>query len=496
MIGYRDEKDFPNVLSSWSDLLHPEDRDRVLKQFYAAINDYTGRSIYDVEYRLLTKNQGYRWFRATGKLSRREDGTPVTYVGMFIDTTQRKETDDKLLEQQRLLEDALERAQRASQAKTTFLNNMSHDIRTPMNAIIGFTNLAFSHLDTPELVGDYLGKIAVSSNHLLSLINDVLDMSRIESGNIVMNEEPCSLPEVIYDLQLIIQADVDDNNQSFHLDSSGLVHPCVICDRLRLHQVLLNVLSNALKFTPAGGDIFFTASERPGDGPDTAVYEFRIRDTGIGMAPEFLDHIFEPFERERTSTVSGVQGTGLGMSITKNLTERMNGRIAVTSERGRGSEFILTFTFRLSDDPDALGNLEESESSEPEQLTGYHFLLAEDNELNQEIAATILEEAGCTVDVASDGAEAVEKVRASADNPYDMVLMDIQMPVMDGIEATKAIRALDNPQLAHIPVVAMTANAFDEDRQYVLSSGLDGYVSKPIEVDKLFATLESILNKE
>ncbi len=490
MIGYKDEEDFPNVLCSWSDLLHPEDHDRVLDQYYATIDDYTGKRLYDVEYRLLTKDRGYRWFRATGKLSRREDGTPITYVGMFVDITDKKETDEKLEEQRKLLEEALLRAQRASQAKTMFFNNMSHDIRTPMNAVIGFTNLAATHLDNPELLRDYLNKITASSNHLLSLINDVLDMSRIESGKMAIEEAPCSLPQVLRDLQAIIQADLEAKGLHFQLDDSALVHPYVVCDRLRLNQMLLNVLSNALKFTPAGGHISVSAAERPGDGEDTAVYEFCIRDTGIGMDPEFLKHIFEPFERERTSTVSGIQGTGLGMSITKNLVDLMKGHIAVESRQGCGSVFTFTFTFRLCDTP---GRQEAQDSAPDQQLMAWRLLLVEDNELNQEIAVTILEEAGCTVEVASDGAEAVEMVRRCADDPYDLILMDIQMPVMDGIEATKVIRAMDNLRLASLPIVAMTANAFEEDRQRVLSAGMNGHLGKPIDIDKLFATLQSIL---
>ncbi len=491
MIGYQDETDFPNVLSSWSDLLHPEEREQVLAQYYATIADYSGQSLYDVEYRLLTRDRGYRWFRATGKLSRREDGSPITYVGMFVDVTERKESDKKLAEQHRLLEDALEKAQRASQSKTMFLNNMSHDIRTPMNAIIGFTNLAATHLDDRELVRSYLEKITASSDHLLSLINDVLDMSRIESGKVYIDEAPCSLPAVLRDLQSMVQADLHTRQLCFTLDDSALVHPHVVCDRLRLNQVLLNVLSNALKFTPAGGSISITADEQPGGEADTAVYTFRIRDTGIGMAPEFLSHIFEPFEREQTSTVSGIQGTGLGMSITKNLAELMRGRISVESQKGQGSLFTITFPFRISAAPAAA-----VAPTAPPQLTGCRILLAEDNELNQEIAVTILEEAGCRVDVAANGAEAVEKVRASADAPYALVLMDIQMPVMDGIEAAKAIRALADPRLRRLPIIAMTANAFAEDRQQVLSAGMNGHLGKPIDVEKLFATLQDVLGNQ
>lgn len=491
MIGYRDEQDFPNVLSSWSDLLHPEDRDRVLEQYYAVINDYTGKSLYDAEYRLLTKDRGYRWFRATGKLSRREDGSPITYVGMFVDITRRKKTDEELQEQRRLLEEALVKAQRASRAKTIFLNNMSHDIRTPMNAIIGFTNLASAHLDDRELMQDYLAKIAASSSHLLSLINDVLDMSRIESGKVDIHAMPCSLSRILHDLKDMIQADLKVKNLHFRLDDSALVHPCVFCDQLRLNQVLLNVLSNALKFTPAGGSICVTVTERPADTPDTSIYEFRIRDTGIGMAPDFIEHIFEPFERERTSTVSGILGTGLGMPITKNLTELMNGQIALESQKDHGTTFTLTFPFRLSQSPDV-----QNEPAAP--AAAVHFsdrrlLLVEDNELNQEIAVTILEDIGCTVDVASNGAQAVEKVRLSLDAPYDLVLMDIQMPVMNGIEATKTIRAMEDPRLSQIPIVAMTANAFEEDRQLVFSAGMNAHLGKPIDIDKLFSTLQEFL---
>ena len=493
MIGYTDEKDFPNVLSAWSDLLHPEDHDRVLREYYAAIEDYTGKKVYNVEYRLLTKDRGYRWFQATGKLSRREDGTPITYVGMFVDITERKETDEKLREQRALLEEALVKAQRASQAKTMFLNNMSHDIRTPMNAIIGFTNLAATHLDDRELVRDYLSKITASSSHLLRLINDVLDMSRIESGRVVIDESPCSISQILYDLQSILRADLETRELHFQMDTRALLHPHVICDRLRLNQVLLNILSNALKFTPAGGRITVTAAEMPGDTPDTAIYQFRIQDTGIGMAPEFLEHIFEPFERERTSTVSGIQGTGLGMFITKNLVELMKGQITVESQQGQGSVFTCAFPFRLSAAPD-VG--ETPAASAPRPSAHWHILLVEDNELNQEIAVTILEEAGCLMDVASDGAQAVEKVSHSLPDPYDLILMDIQMPVMDGIEATKAIRALSDPRLANIPIVAMTANAFEEDRQRVLSAGMNGHLGKPINVDKLFSTLQSILDGE
>ena len=492
MIGYQDENDFPNALSAWSDLLHPEDRDRVLERYYAVIDDYTGKSAYDVEYRLLTKDRGYRWFRARGKLSRRQDGTPITYVGMFVDITKSKKTDKMLQEQRELLEDALEKAQRASQAKTKFLNNMSHDIRTPMNAIIGFTNLASTHLDDPERLRDYLQKITTSSKHLLSLIDDVLDMSRIESGTVTIGESPCDLRQFLEDLYSMVQTDAQAHELDLRVDSGALVHAGVICDKLRLNQVLLNIVSNALKFTPAGGQVVVTASERPGSAANTAIYEFRVRDTGIGMSPEFLAHIFEPFEREGTSTVSGIPGTGLGMSITKNLIELMNGQITVESQKDLGSCFTCTFTFPLSQTAVVHEPRKEARSDRC-HMASWRLLLVEDNELNREIAVTILEEAGCRVDVAVNGAEAVEKVRRSAAAPYDLLLMDIQMPVMDGIEAAKAIRALPERSLASVPIVAMTANAFEEDRQRVIAAGMNGHLGKPIDIDKLFDTMQGIL---
>ena len=490
MIGYNSEEDFPNKLESWSDLLHPEDRDWVLEQYYAAIDDYTGRTLYDVEYQLLTRDRGYRWFRASGKLSRREDGTPVTYVGMFVDITDRVDTDQKLLEQHRILEEALIHAEEASEAKTMFLNNMSHDIRTPMNAIIGFTNLAATHQDDRELVRDYLGKISAASNQLLSLINDVLDMSHIISGNVVIEEAPCSLSHVLRNLQNLVMADLQQKGLALILDDSAVIHPNVICDQPRLNQILLNILSNAMKFTPAGGSVFITAEESPGQAPEEALYRFVIRDTGIGMAPEFLPHVFEAFERERTSTVSGIQGTGLGMTITKSLVELMRGQITVESCQGEGSSFTLTFPFRLSERPVEEGDGPDAASV---QLKGRHLLLVEDNELNQEIAATILEEAGCIVDIASDGAEAVEKVVNSLDDPFDLILMDIQMPVMDGLEAARTIRGLEDRRLSELPIVSLTANALEEDRQRILSAGMNGHLGKPIDVNRLFSTLREIL---
>lgn len=502
MVGYKDENDFPNILESWSDLLHEDEKEHVLNEYYSTIEDRTGKKIYDVEYRLLTKNRGYRWFRAAGKLSRREDGTPISYIGIFVDITESKRMDREFREQKRMLEDALKQAQRSNRAKTVFLNNMSHDIRTPMNAIIGFTDLAVSRIDNKEVVADYLSKIKTSSRHLLSLINDVLDMSHIESGKVHLEEKVHNILDIIHELETMVQADVRTREMEFSVETRNIVHEEVICDKLRLNQILLNVVGNALKFTPPKGSVHVCVSEIT-DAPDgCAGYEFRIRDTGIGMSKDFLNDIFEPFERERTSTVSKTQGTGLGMAITKSFVDMMEGTISVDSEVGKGTEFQIQLTFRLPDAPDKGRETDESDRADGAAEStddidegafgeGKTILLAEDNELNQEIAVAILEERGFAVEVASDGAEAVDKVSKAEPGTYDLILMDIQMPVMDGYEASEKIRVLDEER-SRIPIFAMTANAFDEDKKRALDAGMNGHIGKPIEMEKLDRILKSL----
>ena len=348
MLGYESEEDFPNVLESWSDLLHEEDKARVLNEYYGTINDYTGKKTYNVDYRLLTKKKGWRWFRAAGKLSRREDGSPISYIGIFVDITRQKAMNEALETQRRLLEDALKQAQRANRAKSTFLTNMSHDLRTPINAIIGVATLAAMDLSDQAAVSEYLDQITASANELLSLVSDVLDMSRMDRGEEAINETPCALEDLLRELEKTVRPEARAKQLDLSVESERLVHGNVICDRRQLSQALLNVMNNALKFTPAGGRISVVLTETTGAPPGYGFYEFRIRDTGIGMNKDFVGHMFEPFERERTSTQSGQKGVGLGMTITKGIVEMMGGTVSVESEEGRGTEVTVSLQFRLS----------------------------------------------------------------------------------------------------------------------------------------------------
>ncbi len=625
MLGYENEEDFPNKLESWSELLHSKDKERVLGEYWDTVRDYTGGKTYNVEYQLLTRKKGWRWFHAAGRLSRREDGSPITFVGLFVDIDEERRLKEQLEKQRLDLQDALAAAQHANRAKTTFLNNMSHDIRTPMNAIIGFTSLAATHIDNPEQVQAYLSKITTSSNHLLSLINDVLDMSRIESGKVKIEEKETSLPEIMHDLKTIVQADIASKQLDFYIDTADVINEHILCDKLRLNQALLNLLSNAMKFTKPGGIVSVRVLQKGGAPEGWAFYEFQIKDTGIGMSKEFLEHVFEPFERERTSTVSGIQGTGLGMAITKNIVDMMGGQISVVSEEGKGTTFTVTLQFKICSSPvrqDVIPELKglralvvdddfntcssvtkmlsiigmrpdwttsgkeavlrvrlaeeqndeyaayiidwlmpdmngievvrrirgiigvetpiiiltaydwsdieeearkagvtafcskpiflselreilespflrestkETVQKEQAAFNGRSILLVEDNELNQEIAMEILKEAGFEVDVADDGAVAVEKMKAAKPGRYDLILMDIQMPILNGYDATRQIRGLERKEIAGIPIIAMTANAFEEDKQAALEAGMNGHIAKPIDVGMLMAALEEIL---
>ena len=409
-----------------------------------------------------------------------------------------KETNQKLNKLRVAAEDALKVAESASKAKSTFLSNMSHDIRTPMNAIIGFATLALDDIRDGKKVQDYLSKILSSSKHLLGLINDILDMSRIESGKVVLEEQETDLVTTLQELQSIMEGQAKERKLKLHVDYSNLRDRHVFCDKTRLNQVMFNLLANAVKFTSEGGSIWLTMSqmEPTYEVEDRAIYEIRVKDTGIGIDKAFIKHIFEPFERERTSTVSKIQGTGLGMAITKNIVDMMGGTIEVESQKGVGTEFIIRLELRLQAEAGAAneeGAKQHSHAEGVAEFAGKRLLLAEDNELNREIACMLLSKYGFVIDTAENGQEAVDLVAASAPGYYDLVLMDIQMPVMDGHEATRRIRNLKDKELAKVPVVAMTANAFDEDRKAAKECGMNGFISKPINMQEVVQALRMCL---
>ncbi len=400
--------------------------------------------------------------------------------------------------QKAALADALDAAEHANRAKTVFLSNMSHDIRTPMNAIVGFTSMAEQNIDDKDQVEECLQKISVSSEHLLSLINDVLEMSRIESGKLVIEKSAVNLSDLVNGLKTVIQPDVAARDQDLSVDMH-LEHEVVVSDELRLNQVLLNILSNATKFTPSGGAISMSVTEHPASEPDMADFEFCIKDNGIGMSEEFCKTVFEPFTREQTSTVSGIQGTGLGMAITKNIVDMLGGSISVSSTEGQGSEFLVSLPCRFADDESLKSDgsdglpAEADNSDAVANFQGKRVLLAEDNTLNQQIAKTILEGWGFAVDVAFDGEEALRMVDGEQAGHYDVVLMDIQMPNVDGLEATRMIRALDDPEKANVPIVAVTANAFEEDRKAAFDAGMNGHLAKPYDIPKMMQTLTAVI---
>lgn len=483
--------------------VHTEDRKmycNMCEKQYVIKNLNPEHQFYSFDYRQVAGGEE-RWYRmhviAASFLPNGEPSHVVMAV-MDVDKQVRKD-----ISQKATVEEALVQAEKANKAKSAFLSNMSHDIRTPMNAIIGFTTLAQSHVTDVTLVESYLGKIMSASKHLLSLINDVLDMSRIESGKIQIQEDEVSLLEVIRDVQNLIQPMAEEQNQNF-IVKTNITNNYVYCDKLRLNQVLFNLLGNAIKFTPKDGKITLDIRQEMVAPAGYGVYIFKVADTGIGIAEEFLDKIFQAFEREKGTTIHGIQGTGLGLSITKSIVELMGGRITVESELNKGTVFTVKVVFMLQDidenmvsveELEAQKRLEEKNRKEKQKMLfdGKRILLVEDNELNREIGRMLLKGTGFVVEEAVNGQEALEKIKYAKEHEYDLVLMDIQMPVMDGYEATKCIRSLSNKNLANIPIIAMTANAFAEEKKKALSCGMNGHISKPIDVDALFKTIENIL---
>ena len=410
----------------------------------------------------------------------------VVYIMLQINDELHKEINAR-----KALEEAKIAAETANQAKSLFLFNISHDIRTPMNAIIGFTEIAEKNIDDKDRVLEALGKVRMSGAHMVSLINDVLDMSAVESGRENIEEEPVCIDEVKDNLFSILAGSAEAKNIAFTAELDDSVrHHWVYEDRMRVMRVLTNIISNSVKYTNPGGNICLTIEELPCDQEGRARYRYTVSDTGIGMSKEFLAHVFEPFSRAESSTKSGVSGTGLGLAITRSLVDLMGGTISIESEPDVGTTVRVEFENRIAEPADVKRT--EPESA-PVELEGKKILLVEDNELNREIAVDILEDEGMIVDTAEDGDIAVEKMRNAVDGQYDLILMDIQMPRMNGYDATRAIRALPNPAAAGIPIVALTANAFDEDKRNAFAAGMNGHLAKPIDIPKLLETLSKFL---
>lgn len=410
----------------------------------------------------------------------------VVYKGivLFRNITAEK---SKEIEANQKLSYALTAAREASKAKTTFLFNMSHDIRTPMNAVTGFTAMAKKHIDDPQMVKDYLEKIDIASKQLLSLVNQVLEMSRIESGIITLKEQTSDIGSVITALMTTYGTQAESKGIQFTATISNVEHRFVITDRDRINQITSNIISNAIKYTHEGGSINCTVNELPCDRDGYGLYTLVVEDTGIGMAPEFLDHIYDEFTRENTTTVSNIQGTGLGMTIVKKLIDLMDGTIHIESQKGKGTKITVSIPMKWCIDytPEVI----DKKNVTTLPLKGMRVLLVEDNEMNREIAEELLTEKGIIVDTAVDGDIAVDKIRKAAPHEYDLILMDVQMPRMNGYEATRAIRKLSDPQKASIPIIAMTANAFEEDRKNALDAGMNGHLAKPIDMQTLIQTL-------
>ncbi len=398
----------------------------------------------------------------------------------------------RMKEQQLLLVDSLKHAEEGNRSKTFFLFNMSHDIRTPMNAILGYAEIARHSIDDTAKLADCIEKIQMSGKHLLYLIDTILDMAKIENGNVKLKEDCCNLEECIERAHSILQIEIEKKQLIFHTDMSGVKNKWIYCDNIRLNQVFFHLLSNAVKFSKPGGSILISLSQDMCAIPEYAKYEIHVKDNGIGMTSDFLSHIFEPFEREHTSTVSQTQGVGLGMSITKNIVDLMGGTIQVFSEPDQGTEFVLQFTFQLKEQ-EKPEQQSSTEAASADDFSGKRLLLVEDNELNMEIAQEILCAVGFSIETAQNGQIAVDMVRNSVAGYYDAILMDIQMPVMDGYQASREIRSLANKDLAEIPIIALTANTFDEDKKKASSNGMNAHVGKPIDVKVLYGTLRNIL---
>lgn len=632
MLGFESLKDFPNEFESWKSRIHPDDKEYTLREYYESLWDYNNKKTYDVEYRVQNKDGTYHWYRTAGRLSRRADGSPITFNGVFVNTDEIHETNEKLhkalkeaqdarneliidneiissvsrlyfsiyridiekdfyeeissnsrihrltghegkaqrklnklcnsivtkeyrasarrffnlstlaerladtdtiemdyhandgnwyearfiekkrddngkvthvlyvtrivskqkqqeLEQEQL-KIAYEAAERANEAKTTFLFNMSHDIRTPMNAILGYTKLIKKEITDPKLL-HYQEMIEKSGNLLLSIINNVLDMSRIESGKMELDINYSRAGVITSEICDVFAEDIKKKNLTLKR-VVNVRHEHIMMDKTKVQEIFTNLISNAVKYTPPGGTITITIDEIPCDKEGYVTFKSCVADNGIGMSEEFPPHIFDSFSRERNTTVGGVVGTGLGMSIVKSLVDLMEGTIEVESKTGEGSRFTVVLQHKLADE-EYYEKRKAADVKTDMNFSGKHILLAEDNDLNAEIATAMLEDMGFAVDRAEDGVICINRIEHMPSDTYDLILMDIQMPNMDGYKATKIIRRLPDKEKAGIPIVAMTANAFDEDKREAFAAGMNGHIAKPIDTEKIQNVLSEVI---
>ena len=475
----------------WSNRIVQEDAAVQNQMTIASIQQNLTEDTPYLQYEYRVQADKVRWMQISVLCLKRERGIPVSILVAVQDVTELKEAE---LKNRQAMEEAYRSAKAANEAKTMFLSNMSHDMRTPMNAIIGFSALLDRDASQPDKVREYNGKIAASGRHLLDLINNVLEMSKIESGQNALDVAEFALPELLNELDTELQPQIQEKRQVLTLQVCDLKAERFLGDRLRLSQILQNLLSNAVKYTPAGGHITLSVLGLPEITGGYAHLCFEVRDDGIGISPEFLEHIFDPFTREKNTTASGILGTGLGMAITKNLVDLMGGTISVESAPGQGSTFRVELELRYGAPSSDAVHQAEPDTADPDSrgLEGMNVLVAEDNDINAEILEELLSIDGVSCERTVNGQEAVERFRQSPPGRYDAVLMDIQMPIMDGYEATRAIRALNHPDAATIPIVAMTANAFAEDVQRAMEAGMDVHLSKPIDIAVLTGVLQQL----
>jgi len=480
MLGYSDENDFPNLLCSWSDLLHPEDTERTLHAFRCHLTDVTGKTPYDIEYRLLKKNGEYSYYRASGETIRDSEGNAIRVAGALMDITKTK---DILFdsEKQRI------EAEAASRAKSVFLGTMSHEIRTPMNAIIGMTTIGKLANDIIKK-DDALNKIERASKHLLKIINDILDFSKIESGKFELSQENFEFEKMLQRVADIIGPQAAERSQKLYIETGKEMPQTLIGDDQRLSQVITNLLYNAVKFTPQEGTITLSSQLLSETGGLCRI-QISIKDTGIGISDAQKAKLFRSFEQAESGTSRKYGGTGLGLAISKRIVELMDGEIKVESKPGEGSKFIITVPFKR-------GVECETKQAEDElyddDFSGRTILIAEDVEINREIIQALLEPTNITIEYAQNGIQAVDMFTAAADK-YSLIFMDIQMPEMDGLEAARRIRALDIQNAETIPIIAMTANVFREDIEKCFEAGMNGHVGKPIDINHVLGALRQYL---